>query len=62
MEMTAEMPGVAPAKKAAPAAAPAKRERRIVVPKDTNIPGFGKAKKGDVLIYDYETGQYRRGK
>lgn len=51
-----------PATQPAPQEAKApQRERRIVVPKDTTIPGFGKVKKGDIVIYNYETGEYRRG-
>jgi len=40
----------------------APRERRVVIPKDTEIPGFGKVKKGEVLVYDYKSGTYRRAK
>lgn len=36
------------------------RERRVVVPRDMDIPGYGRARKGDALIYNYETGEYRR--
>ena len=56
--------GKRPSKQAAaPVQKPAGQqgEKRIRVPKDMTIPGYGQARKGDVLIYDYATGQYRRG-
>jgi hypothetical protein len=40
---------------------PPQRERRVVIPRDMNIPGYGRVKKGDALIYNYETGEYRKG-
>lgn len=61
------MPGSRPKKPAQPAPAPdtqseGSRERRVVMPKDMEIKGFGKVKKGDVLVYDYKSGTYRRAK
>lgn len=38
-----------------------KGERRVRATKDTDIPGFGKVKKGEVIIYNDQTGEYRRG-
>lgn len=40
----------------------APRERRVVAPKDMEIPGFGPVKKGEALVYDYKTGTWRRAK
>jgi hypothetical protein len=58
-----EVVGKRPPKKApAPEQQEAPRERRVVIPKDTEIPGFGKVKKGEVLVYDYKSGTYRRAK
>lgn len=52
----------APQRPAAPAQQPPGQQgqKRIRVPKDMNIPGYGQARKGEVLIYDYATGQYRK--
>lgn len=44
------------------AATEAPRERRVVAPRDMEIPGFGKVKKGEALVYDYKTGAYRRAR
>lgn len=54
----------APKKAAPPAEAPQQpqRERRVVAPRDMEIPGFGPVKKGDVLVYDPNTGTYRKAK
>jgi len=62
-----DVPGSRPKKPAQPAPAPdtqseGSRERRVVMPKDMEIKGFGKVKKGDVLVYDYKSGTYRRAK
>jgi len=58
-----EVVGKRPQKKApAPEQQEAPRERRVVAPKDMEIPGFGKVKKGDALVYDYKSGTYRRAK
>ena len=59
-----EVVGKRPAKKApAPERQQeAPRERRVVAPKDMEIPGFGPVKKGEALVYDYATGTWRRAK
>lgn len=56
-----------PAVAARPATTPAQPSRRTgevrkVFPKDVTIPGFGPVKKGEALVYNYETGQWRRSK
>lgn len=50
----------APPPAAPPPQQPAPREQRFRVPKDTNIPGFGNVKKGEIIIYDPVSGSYRR--
>jgi hypothetical protein len=39
---------------------PASAERRVVASRDVEVPGVGKVKKGEVVIYDSKTGKYRR--
>lgn len=49
----------APPPKAASGMAPG--ERRVKASKDTTVPGLGKVKAGEIIIYNDETGEYRRG-
>jgi hypothetical protein len=55
--------GKRPQKPATPAPDAGKppRERRVRATKDTTVPGIGKVRKGDVIIYNEDTGEYRRG-
>lgn len=55
-QQDARKPGRQPEK---PAAKP--QPQRFTVPKDMTLPGVGKVKKGDPVIYDQSTGKYRRG-
>lgn len=53
----------APAKQAAPAPdkPAAQAAQRYKAPRDMTVPGVGKVKAGDVIIFDPATGKYRRG-
>lgn len=60
--------GQRPKKTAPPPATPPKApggmapgERRVKASKDTTVPGLGKVKAGEIIIYNDETGEYRRG-
>ena len=66
-EMLQQRPEPAPQQARRPARGeqprPEKRPapQRFTVPNDMSLPGVGKVKKGDAVIYDQTTGKYRRG-
>ena len=66
-EMLQQRPEPAPQQARRPARGeqprPEKRPapQRFTVPNDMSLPGVGKVKKGDAVIYDQKTGKYRRG-